>query len=205
MFKTYYYYKIYKDDFCYIGSTTNLKKRQNGHKNRCTNENSKCYNLKLYKTIRENGGWECFTFELIKQFDNLTKQEARVIEQVYINEFGNMNSLNSYITQQQLIELKYKCSKQYRLNNQEELKQSKHQYYLNNQEKLKEQQNQYYLNNQDKLKEYQNQYRLNNRDKILEHSKKNITCECGCEIRIYELPRHRKSKIHQDYLRITEV
>ena len=203
MSKTYYFYKIYKDDFCYIGSTVNLKKRINDHKNNCTNKAKKGYNLKIYKTIRENGGWDCFTFEVIKQFDNLTKQEARVIEQVYINEFGNMNSLNSYITQQQLIELKYKCGKQYRLNNQEELKQSKHQYYLNNRDKILEHDKQYYLNNQEKKKKYQNQYRLNNRDKINEKQREKSTCECGCEIRRGDLPRHRKTKKHQDYLLMT--
>jgi hypothetical protein len=212
-----YYYKIYKDDFCYIGSTNNLKNRQNSHKYRCTNENSEGYNLKLYKTIRENGGWECFTFELIKQFDNLTKQEAFVIEQIYIEEFGNMNMKKSYISREEQLEQNNQRAKQYSLNNQDKIKERQQQYRLNNRDKILEQKKkyrldnrdkiaehhkQYYLNNQDKILERQKQYSLNNLDKIKEWQTKKITCECGCETTRGHLARHRKSKIHQDYLLI---
>jgi len=184
MSKTYYFYKIYKDEFCYIGSTTDLKNRRQSHKNNCNNQNRKGYNSKIYKTIRDNGGWCSFNFELIKQFDNLTRRESQVIERIYIDEFGNLNSNNSFRTT-------------------EDNKESKNQYYLNNQEKCKEKANQYYLNNQEKCKEKTNQYRLNNLNKIKEKNSKKITCECGCEIRLYGLPRHRKTKLHQDYLLIT--
>ena len=187
MSKTYYFYKICKDDFCYIGSTTDLNRRQRQHKCDCTNETRKGYNRNLYTTIRENGGWECFTFELIKHFDNLTKQEARVIERVYIEEFGNINMIKSYRTKQ-------------------DKSITDQNYYLNNQEKIKEQVKQYTLNNKEKKAEQDKQYRLNNRDKIKErYDKWNIIikCDCGSQVCKKDLSRHIKTKKHQDYLLIT--
>ena len=41
----------------YIGHTTNYKIRYNCHKSWCNNINSSKYNLKVYKYIREHGGW----------------------------------------------------------------------------------------------------------------------------------------------------
>ena len=42
----------------YVGHTTQFIKRKSSHKHNCNNPISKFYNLKVYKTIRENGGWE---------------------------------------------------------------------------------------------------------------------------------------------------
>jgi predicted GIY-YIG superfamily endonuclease len=55
-------YKIVCNDFnvkdIYVGHTTDLIKRRSMHKYTCINENVKQHNLKIYKIIRENGGWE---------------------------------------------------------------------------------------------------------------------------------------------------
>ena len=52
-------YKIQNVDnpeLLYIGSTSNFTQRKHQHKSNCRNDNGKEYNLKLYQTIRENGG-----------------------------------------------------------------------------------------------------------------------------------------------------
>ena len=51
----------------YIGSTTNFKNRGYTHKACCNNPNSKKYNYKVYKFIRDNGGWE--NWQMIKICD----------------------------------------------------------------------------------------------------------------------------------------
>ena len=56
-------YKIVNNDLnitdCYIGHTTNFINRKNHHKNDCYNENSKKYNRKIYKIIRNSiNGWD---------------------------------------------------------------------------------------------------------------------------------------------------
>ena len=55
-------YKLVCNDLnildCYVGSTTDFSKRKYGHKSACNNCKIKNYNLKVYKIIRENGGWD---------------------------------------------------------------------------------------------------------------------------------------------------
>jgi hypothetical protein len=52
-------YTIRSKDDIYVGSTLNFRSRKGQHKYSLYNENSKEYNYKLYKTIRENDGeWD---------------------------------------------------------------------------------------------------------------------------------------------------
>ena len=78
-------YKIFcKDenisDF-YIGHTTNFFQRKSSHKIICENSNSPSYNTKLYKTIRENGGWNNWTMTEIAKYNCKDATEARIREQ----------------------------------------------------------------------------------------------------------------------------
>lgn len=59
-------YKIYKDNNCYVGSTTNYNHRIINHKSSCNNETHKNYNNKIYKIIRENGGFNTFNHEILE-------------------------------------------------------------------------------------------------------------------------------------------
>ena len=42
----------------YIGSTYDEIEREHNHKSDCNNENNKSYDLKVYKFIRANGGYD---------------------------------------------------------------------------------------------------------------------------------------------------
>ena len=42
----------------YVGSTTNLRRSKNQHKECCTNEHSKKYEYPVNTFIRDNGGWD---------------------------------------------------------------------------------------------------------------------------------------------------
>jgi len=65
-------YKIVCNDLnikeLYVGSTTNFRNRKASHKSRCNNEQNKCFNFKIYKIIRENGGWENWSMFEIEKF-----------------------------------------------------------------------------------------------------------------------------------------
>jgi hypothetical protein len=50
-----------------VGSTTNFTKRKYNHKNAVFNDKNKGHHLKLYVSIRENGGWE--SWDMIKICD----------------------------------------------------------------------------------------------------------------------------------------
>jgi hypothetical protein len=76
----------------YIGKTKNLKQRWRLHKSFCTNENSKHYNLPVYKFIRENHGLENWT---IKEIYTLMKDEdGAEAEEYFINAVGMDGLLN---------------------------------------------------------------------------------------------------------------
>jgi len=80
-------YKIFCNDpnvkDIYVGHTTNFVQRKHAHKQNCTNSNSICYDLKVYKIIRNNGGWDNWTMEIVNFFKCKDKYEARKKEQEY--------------------------------------------------------------------------------------------------------------------------
>ena len=72
-------YKLQHEDdesLLYVGSTTNFTRRKCEHKSRCNFVNGDKYNRKLYKMIRENGGFESFNMIQIKEFPCSSKREA---------------------------------------------------------------------------------------------------------------------------------
>ena len=75
-FKNYIFYKIFTEDCdeTYVGSTANFKSRKMSHKSCCYNENDKNHNLKIYQTIRANGGWNQWKMIQIGKRDNITKR-----------------------------------------------------------------------------------------------------------------------------------
>jgi len=61
-------YKIWKDDDFYVGSTTDFASRKSKHKYRCNTITNTCYNLKLYETIREKGGWNSWEMIPLEEY-----------------------------------------------------------------------------------------------------------------------------------------
>lgn len=96
----YYIYKFYcKDtnitDF-YIGSTNNLTYRMRNHKYCCNNIKSIYHNQYKYQFIRNNGGWDNWTYEIIEEFECDSKRNAEVKEQEYIsNQKPTLNALSA--------------------------------------------------------------------------------------------------------------
>jgi hypothetical protein len=75
-------YKIYCNDESitdlYVGHTTNFIVRKYQHKTACNNHN---INRKIYKTIRENGGWDNWNMVEIAKYNCKDSTEARIKEQ----------------------------------------------------------------------------------------------------------------------------
>jgi len=69
---------------CYVGSTANYEQRKYMHHHNCNNPNCKQHDLKVYRYIRRNGGFNLWTFTILEQFDNLTKLEQYAHENRYI-------------------------------------------------------------------------------------------------------------------------
>ena len=119
----------------YIGSTKNFKCRKSQHKCCCINSNLKNYTLKLYQTIRENGGWDNWKIQPIEIYNTDNKTKARIRENELM-EFlkANLNSNKAYISEDNKKIEKAIMDKKYYENNKEEIKIYKQQYYQNNKE-----------------------------------------------------------------------
>ena len=78
----------------YVGHTTNFVQRKYAHKRSCNTESDSNYGLKVYKVIRENGGWDNWKMEIIGFNECNDHYEARKIEQKYFESLNaNLNSV----------------------------------------------------------------------------------------------------------------
>jgi hypothetical protein len=181
------FYRIVCNDLnitdCYIGHTTNFIKRKQHHKDDCNNDKSKKYNMKVYKFIRDNGGWMNWSMIMIEQISCENLNDACKLERKFLEEYKA--TLNSYIPS--------RTNKEYYIDNIDKIKE----YYIDNIDKIKE----YRELNKDKRKEQQKEWIEKNKDKkkeyIKEYLKLTIFCNC-CKKNIKKATksRHLKSKNH---------
>tara|TARA_R110000868_G_C10846737_1_gene760498 strand:+ start:824 stop:1324 length:501 start_codon:yes stop_codon:yes gene_type:complete len=136
---------------CYCGSTFDFTKRKASHKTACNNQNNKNYNLNLYKTIRESGGWNSWIMVMIDRKVVKDKLEARQYEQSLID--NHKTTLNSRRAFSSIEDHKQKqaeyCAKYY-ASHKEQVAEYCAEYYASH----KEQQSKYYA-------EYNAKKRLN--------------------------------------------
>ena len=111
----------------YIGSTTNFKKRKYDHKSSCNNEKNKNYNSKVYKFIRDNGGFENWEMIMLQEYNCENKKQLESQERYWIEKLKSI--LNCKIPTR-----------------------TKQEYDIDNKDKIKEYQKEYY--NRDKVREY---------------------------------------------------
>ena len=173
----------------YVGSTVNIIKRRNHHKSDCNKETSKRHNLKIYKTIRENGGWECFKMVIIKEYPCNTRIELEIEEEKCRKELqANLNSNRCHITKEEKKDLQCKNSKTYRLENKDV---------------ILEKQRQYRLENKDVINEKQRQKYFEKKDVINENRGQKIKCDiCNCCFSKSFIYRHNKTTKHLKLLNL---
>jgi hypothetical protein len=69
-------------------------------------------------------------------------------------------------------------------------------YYYRNRDKKLEYQKNYNREQGDKIKNYNKDYYQKRREEILEKAKTKIMCECGCEVQLFNMNSHKKTKKH---------
>ena len=171
-------YKIQHNEdetLLYVGSTTNFNNRKSQHKNSCTNPKNRCHNLKVYRMIRENGGWDCFSMTKIEDYPCENGRDAEAREDKHMRELkANMNAHRAFIEDPLAENRMYNL--RWRQNNPEEVKARHKHYRETHQEQVR-------------------QYRLENRDRINARS----YCEaCDCELIQRHLNRHRRTIKHNN-------
>ena len=175
---------------CYVGHTTNFYRREIHHKFSCNTKTNDRYNLKIYKIIRENGGWDNWKMVEIDRKICLDKSDACKIEQEHIEKLqANMNSCFAFRTE-----------KQYYLDNKNEIAIYQKGYQLENKEAIAEQRKQFRLENKEVVAQQKKEYYLKNREKIILKKKEQFICECGLLYTYSCKARHLKTQKHQNYL-----
>jgi hypothetical protein len=97
------FYKIYCKTSgvtdLYIGHTTNFVQRKYAHKQTCENSKYKGYACKLYKFIRDHGGWDNWNMDIIAFHACEDSHSARQQEQHYFDEYkATLNSAKPLLT-----------------------------------------------------------------------------------------------------------
>ena len=136
-------YKIVCNDLtvkeCYIGHTINMTKRKCEHKSSCNNEKNKAHNYKIYKIIRENGGWDNWSMLLVEKFPCKDSSEACKRErEVYEELDAKMNMIRPYFTQQEHKAARKQTQKKYREEHKEKHKKYHKKYYQERKAELNE-------------------------------------------------------------------
>jgi len=185
-------YKIVCNDLnvkdCYVGHTTDMSKRKWGHKSVCNNEKNKGHNHKIYKIIRENGGWDNWNMLLVEKFPCKDKYDACKRErEVYEEIDAKMNTVRPYLTQEEI--------KQYH-------KQYDQEYYQTNKEYKKQKFKEYNQLNKQKISAYKKKYRQENQQKISERNKEKIECLCGSIVCRSDIAQHKRTTKHIEYLKL---
>jgi hypothetical protein len=192
----------------YIGSSCDMKKRIASHKSACNNPNSIGYNLKVYKFIRNNDGFDNWEFEILLEVKVVDKEELRLkYERPY--QLDLLPELNDRVEGRTIEEWREdnkeelaKYQKKWYEDNKEEIKEK----YENNKETILEYQKIYNEKNKVEIAKYQKIYNENHKEELLEKAKEKILCEeCGVCYTKSNKTTHLNSKKHKDYIKSLET
>ena len=189
--KNYIFYKICCEDneYVYVGSTCNFNNRKRQHKQNTNldNENGKEFHLKVYKTIRENGGWENWKMIQIGTREQITKRQAEQIEEEYILQLkAELNNKRAYLSEQVKKEQKAISDKKYRESEKGKASQERRKDYFTQ------------YNNSEETKERKHEWYLANKERTLSKQAERYVCSCGKEVTIGKKARHEKTQFHID-------
>jgi hypothetical protein len=170
----------------YVGSTTRLEKRIGAHKLDCLNTKKKCYKYKVYKHIRETGGFSNWEFEIVERYSCTTSKELCVREGYWVKELGA--TLNTQIPGRTM--------HQYR----DDTKDQKKKYRDDHKEHASAVAKKRYDIKRDEILAKGKIFRQMNKEKIAKRDGEKFVCECGGNYSRQAKARHFKTNKHQTYL-----
>jgi len=120
-------YKIFCNDInikdIYIGATINFPRRIYRHKLNTTSIKSKEHNFKIYKFIRDNGGWDNWGVSILKECVVNHRKELHKIERLYVDSLkSSLNTLSHYKSELETQIYHKEYSQRYRMINRDKVK-----------------------------------------------------------------------------------
>jgi len=182
----------HKDDIhnenVYVGHTINKQARLSKHETRCCEKSYYATDLKLYKYIREHGGWFNWEMVILEDYPCKNKIEATVRENWYFNEYNT--TLNSHEPGSMIILGEKQYHQQYRDNHKDKTLKYNKMYNEQNRELINTNSSKYYHLNKEKIKE---------------RRKGTILCDCGLEYVKVRKHRHEKTIKHIERMKSINV
>ena len=155
------YRLIYADVTRYVGSTTNFTTRKGKHKSDCNNEKAPNHDVKLYRFMRETGGWsDEWSMVLVEAYPNCKSTlELRKYERHHYDLLlPDLNMIKPYTSEEE--------KKQYYEDNKDDILEQRRQYYEENKDDILGKVTLYREGKKDELEEYNRQYYLNNKEEM---------------------------------------
>jgi hypothetical protein len=193
----------------YVGSTTDFNRRMYIHKSVCNNPNTKEYNLKVYRFIRENGGFENWDFIVVEKYPCENDIEKLKREMYWCDELhSTLNTYRPILTEEQRLEYRkdyreknreqiIEKKKEYREKNRELINEKRKEYREKNREMLVEKNKEHYKKHKEQFAEKGKVYREKNKERLAERMKEKILCpKCGKEMRRDSISAHIK-RVHR--------
>ena len=189
---------INRPEFIYVGSTKYYNNRKWEHRK----DYDKHPERRLYKTIRENGGWENAVISPIEEYECDNKIQSLIRERHWLETLqANMNTmLKPTITEKEKEKRDTEYKAKWFQDNKERLTEKNKNYYQESKEEIKQQHHEYYEKNKEERLEKAKEYRENNKEEIKLKQGEKLKCECGMEYTKSNKSRHFKTQFHQNFI-----
>ena len=182
----------------YVGHTTHFTDRKAHHKSCCNNPTSVYYNLKIYVTIRANGGIENWTMVEIELFPCENGKQARKRERYW---YEKLNASMNMICPD-------RSNKEYYEENKQNISIYKKEYYEENKQNIAIKYKEYYEENKQNIAIKNKEYYEKNKQNIAIYKKQyyeeKSICDCGLTLQRGSVSRHVKTENHKNRIQQKE-
>lgn len=183
-------YKIHSLDLSasetYVGSTTDIRRREHEHKRSTEDAGSDNYMRPVYQYIRANGGWGRFQVTPIETVEFQDVIELRARERYWIETMRA--SLNQCIPT--------RTDAEYRAANRDYMLQRNRAYRQANLEAIKAKQREYREANCETIAQKDNARKAAHNATTAKNKGTKVTCECGAVVSRGNLRDHRRTARH---------
>jgi len=160
-------YKIVCNDLtmqeCYVGHTTDFTKRKYSHKFYALNEGKKDSNMKIYQTIRLNGGWDKWSMLEIEKYPCIDANEARARERYWFEQLSA--KLN--------MQFPSRTIQEWQDTNKDTIREKKKTYHIENRDNNIAKAKKYNEENREHRKEYLKKYREEHKEEYVAYREAN--------------------------------
>jgi hypothetical protein len=187
----------------YVGHTTSFKDRKKSHKQSCKNNKSK-----LYRMIRENGGWENWEMIEIEKYSCNDVNEAKKRERYWYEKLNaKLNTIIPILELNEILEKRQISHSIYRQEHLEELKEYMKNYHIQKMDENPNYGKENYQKNREKsllnkkiyrqkMLEENSNFDKDRYQKYKENKLEKYTCSCGIILGKNAKSAHEKTKKH---------